>query len=191
MLSGRRFYDSSFLVGLAPDARRAHLVESSGATGGALAAAVAGVCRGVSARIAAGHGFWGSGIVVAPILGPVLGGWLTRDYAGAGLLHQHPGRHRVDRDDEAVHLRSAVPSRRVAASGLLGHRYGSPSGIGALQIVLDKGQQEDWFESNLIVALALISVVTLVALVCTSCDRTTRSSICACSKSGAMPSACF
>jgi DHA2 family multidrug resistance protein len=38
-------------------------------------------------------------------------------------------------------------------------------GIGALQIVLDKGQQEDWFESSFITALAIISIVTLVALV--------------------------
>src|SRR5205823_6266033 len=38
-------------------------------------------------------------------------------------------------------------------------------GIGALQVVLDKGQQEDWFESNLILALAVISAVTLIALV--------------------------
>jgi DHA2 family multidrug resistance protein len=38
-------------------------------------------------------------------------------------------------------------------------------GIGALQFVLDKGQQEDWFESSLITTLALISVVALVALV--------------------------
>jgi len=38
-------------------------------------------------------------------------------------------------------------------------------GIGALQILLDKGQQEDWFESHLIVMLAVISAVTLIALV--------------------------
>jgi DHA2 family multidrug resistance protein len=38
-------------------------------------------------------------------------------------------------------------------------------GIGALQIVLDKGQQEDWFESNVIFALAIISAVCLVALI--------------------------
>src|SRR4029079_17738657 len=37
-------------------------------------------------------------------------------------------------------------------------------GIGALQIVLDKGQQEDWFESNVIVMLAITSAVTLAAL---------------------------
>src|SRR4029078_6668368 len=38
-------------------------------------------------------------------------------------------------------------------------------GIGALQIVLDKGQEEDWFSSNAITILALVSAVTLVALV--------------------------
>ena len=38
-------------------------------------------------------------------------------------------------------------------------------GIGALQIVLDKGQQEDWFASTVITTLAVISAVTLVALV--------------------------
>src|SRR5260370_1669450 len=38
-------------------------------------------------------------------------------------------------------------------------------GIGALQIVLDKGQEEDWFSSTMIATLAIVSAVTLVALV--------------------------
>ena len=38
-------------------------------------------------------------------------------------------------------------------------------GIGALQFVLDKGQEEDWFASRLITTLAILSAVTLVALV--------------------------
>ena len=38
-------------------------------------------------------------------------------------------------------------------------------GIGALQIVLDKGQQEDWFSSTFITSLAILSAVTLIALV--------------------------
>ena len=68
-----------------------------------------------------------------------------------GLLHQPAGRHRVARHDEAVHLRSAVPaaarSRKIDYWGI-----GMLAvGIGALQIVLDKGQEEDWFSSNLIV----------------------------------------
>ena len=38
-------------------------------------------------------------------------------------------------------------------------------GIGALQVVLDKGQQEDWFSSSFITTLAIVSGVTLVALI--------------------------
>ena len=38
-------------------------------------------------------------------------------------------------------------------------------GIGALQFVLDKGQEEDWFASQLITTLAIVAAVTLVALV--------------------------
>src|SRR5205823_12551876 len=38
-------------------------------------------------------------------------------------------------------------------------------GIGALQIVLDKGQHDDWFSSSLITTLALLSAVTLIALI--------------------------
>src|SRR5206468_1710287 len=38
-------------------------------------------------------------------------------------------------------------------------------GIGALQFVLDKGQQEDWFSSNSITALTLLSAVTLIGFI--------------------------
>src|SRR5215203_5176204 len=38
-------------------------------------------------------------------------------------------------------------------------------GIGALQIVLDKGQEDDWFSSRFITTLAILAAVTLVALV--------------------------
>jgi DHA2 family multidrug resistance protein len=38
-------------------------------------------------------------------------------------------------------------------------------GVGALQILLDKGQEDDWFGSSFIVALAAISAISLVSLV--------------------------
>ena len=38
-------------------------------------------------------------------------------------------------------------------------------GIGALQFVLDKGQQEDWFASTMITTLAIISAIGLIALI--------------------------
>ena len=64
-------------------------------------------------------------------------------------------------------------------------------GIGALQFVLDKGQTEDWFESNMIVTLSIVSAVSLIALIyLRAAHRERRSWICACSRTGPMPPAC-
>ena len=69
-------------------------------------------------------GFWGLGIVVAPMLGPGARRLADRQLQLAlGLLHQPPGRHRVDRHDAAVHLRSAVHRAAEARHRLLGHRH--------------------------------------------------------------------
>src|SRR5207342_1664391 len=109
--------------------------------------------------------FWALGIVVAPILGPVLGGWLTDNYSWRWVFYINipVGIASFVMTKlyifDPPYLRSE--SRRVDywGMGML------VVGIGALQIVLDKGQQEDWFESSFITALAIISIVTLVALV--------------------------
>jgi MFS transporter, DHA2 family, multidrug resistance protein len=110
-------------------------------------------------------GFWGLGIVVAPILGPVLGGWLTDSYSWRWVFYINI----------PVGIMSIImikmyifdppylkaESRKVDYWGI-----GMLAvGIGALQFVLDKGQQEDWFSSNLIVALSIVAAVTLVALI--------------------------
>ena len=66
-------------------------------------------------------GFWGLGIVVAPILGPGARRLADRQLQLAlGVLHQHSGRHRVARHDEAVHLRSAVPAAASRARSTTG-----------------------------------------------------------------------
>src|SRR5918911_1476815 len=128
MLSVVGFTAASFLCGLAPTLGSLIFFRIlQGATGGALQPLSQAVLLEAFPPQDRGKamGFLGLGIVVAPILGPVLGGWRTEnrnvDYWGIGML---------------------------------------TVGIGALQIVLDKGQQEDWFESNLIVALAVISATT-------------------------------
>jgi DHA2 family multidrug resistance protein len=109
--------------------------------------------------------FWGLGIVVAPMLGPVLGGWLTDNYSWRWVFYINL----------PVGLASVIMSRMFVFDppylqrgkggidywgiGLLG------VGIGALQIVLDKGQQEDWFGSGLIVTGAAIAAVGLIGFV--------------------------
>ena len=99
-------------------------------------------------------GFWGLGIVVAPILGPVLGGWLTDTYSWRWVFYINlPVGIASLVMTQALHLRSAVPAaakrRKIDywGIGLLA------LWIGSLQIALDLGQERDWFSSPFITAL--------------------------------------
>ncbi|MCB1054763.1 MAG: DHA2 family efflux MFS transporter permease subunit, partial [Acidobacteria bacterium] len=110
-------------------------------------------------------GFWGLGIVVAPMLGPVLGGWLTANYSWRWVFYINVPvgiaalilQELFIFDPPYVHRTSA----RIDwwGIGLLG------LGVGALQIALDKGQEEDWLSSRFITWLLVIAVVGLVAMV--------------------------
>ena len=106
-------------------------------------------------------GFWGLGIVVAPILGPVLGGWLTDAYSWRWIFYING----------PIGIVSFLMIRQFVFDPSYIKR--SPGGIdywgigmlavriGALQFMLDKGQQEDWFDSGLIVILAITACVML------------------------------
>jgi DHA2 family multidrug resistance protein len=106
-------------------------------------------------------GFWGLGIVVAPILGPVLGGWLTDNYSWRWVFYIN-----IPIGVLSVLLTRAwvfdPPYLKRTSRGV---DYWGLSllaiGAGSLQIMLDKGQQEDWFDSHLIVTLAVLAVVGL------------------------------
>ena len=106
-------------------------------------------------------GFWGLGIVVAPILGPVLGGWLTDNYSWRWIFYINipVGVLAVMLTRLWVHdppyLRRAVASIDYWGLALLA------IGAGSLQIMLDKGQEEDWFDSRMIVSLAIAAVIGL------------------------------
>jgi MFS transporter, DHA2 family, multidrug resistance protein len=109
--------------------------------------------------------FWGLGIVVAPMLGPVLGGWITDSYSwrwifyinlpvGIGALTMC----KLFIFDPA-YIKRRSPRVDWWGIGLLA------VGIGALQVMLDKGQEEDWFGSNFITALAVVCAVGLIGFV--------------------------
>jgi DHA2 family multidrug resistance protein len=168
MLSVVGFTTSSFLCGLAPTlpALIAFRV-LQGATGGALQPLSQAVLLEAFPPQDRGKamGFWGLGIVVAPILGPVLGGWLTDTYSWRWVFYINI----------PIGIASIVmtklyifdpPYLRAQSRGVDYWGIGMlVVGIGALQIVLDKGQQEDWFASRFIVGLTIVSAVGLVALV--------------------------
>src|SRR5215471_6413333 len=106
--------------------------------------------------------FWGLGIVVAPMLGPVLGGWITDSYSWRWLFYIN-----LPIGIAAVvmamlfifdppYIRRASKSVDYWGIGYLA------LGIGALQIMLDKGQEEDWFSSHFITVLAICALAGFV-----------------------------
>lgn len=108
---------------------------------------------------------WGLGIVVAPIFGPVLGGWLTDDYSWRWVFYINI----------PVGIAALLLIRRYVFDPPYIRRESSRIdylglilmivGIGALQIALDQGQEEDWFASDWITAMITVAGIALTALV--------------------------
>jgi MFS transporter, DHA2 family, multidrug resistance protein len=168
MLSVVGFTGASFLCGFAPTLGSLIFFRIiQGATGGALQPLSQAVLLEAFPPNERGKamGFWGLGVVVAPILGPVLGGWLTDNYSWRWVFYINI----------PVGVASLVmtkmfifdpPYLRQQSRGVDYWGIGMLAvGIGALQILLDKGQEEDWFQSHMMVALAAIAVVMLTIFV--------------------------
>ena len=109
--------------------------------------------------------FWALGIVVAPMLGPVLGGWLTDNYSWRWVFYIN-----VPIGALAILLTQAFifdpPYLRRERTGIDYWGIGLLAvGMGSLQVMLDKGQEEDWFGSHLIATLAVLAVLALGGLI--------------------------
>jgi MFS transporter, DHA2 family, multidrug resistance protein len=110
-------------------------------------------------------GFWGLGVVAAPILGPVLGGWLTDNYSWRWVFYINVPvgvagivmTRLFVFDPSYLRRRSDVVD--YLGIGLLA------LGISTLQIALDKGQQEDWLESRFIVLMLVTATSTIGAFI--------------------------
>ena len=111
---------------------------------------------------------YGVTAIVAPSIGPTLGGWITDNYTWrwiflmnlpVGLIAMFLVYNLIE--DPPFLSRSTLKGSRMdyLGFGLLA------IGVGCLQIVLDKGQEDDWFGSNFITNLSIVCVVCLVALV--------------------------
>jgi len=108
---------------------------------------------------------WGLGMMLGPILGPILGGWITDNYSWRWIFYINAPFGLL-----AFFLVSAFledppyVKRNVKQIDWWGLSY-LVLGVGCGQIVLDKGEREDWFSSDLIVALTCVSLVSLVLFV--------------------------
>ena len=105
-----------------------------------------------------------------------------------GVLHQPAGRHRVDHHDEDVHLRSAVPAARDARRSTTGASACSSSASARCSTCSTRGRRTTGLPPRHDHDAGDRVGVTLVVLVVHELDdRASRSSICACSRSAAMP----
>ena len=109
--------------------------------------------------------FWAVCIVAAPILGPVVGGWLTDTYSWRWIFYINIPIGIISLVMSKMFIFDP-PYLQKKSQGIDYWGIGMLAvGMAALQIMLDKGQQEDWFTSNFITVLAVIAAVLLLSFV--------------------------
>jgi DHA2 family multidrug resistance protein len=156
---------ASFLCGIAPTLMSLIVFRLlQGICGGALAPLSQAVLLEAFPPESRGKamGFWGLGIVVAPVLGPVFGGWLTDSYSWRWVFYINlpVGIISVLMVQAFVFDPSYIKRSKAAVDwwgiGMLA------IWIGALQIAFDKGQELDWFSSSFVNGLLAVAVIFLV-----------------------------
>ena len=108
---------------------------------------------------------WALGIVAAPILGPTLGGWLTDTYSWRWVFYINLPIGLLSLVMISLFIYDPPYIRRGSMRVDLWGLGMLAVGMAALQIMLDKGQEEDWFGSHFIVTLAVIAGTVLPAFV--------------------------
>ena len=116
----------------------------------------------------AAFGFWGMIVIIAPVVGPILGGYITEEYSWPWIFY--------------INVPIGIFSALVVWNFLKGHDtpivrhpidwfglFLLSVGVGCLQIMLDKGKDLDWFESPVIISLTITSAIALIYFVIWTC----------------------
>ncbi len=107
---------------------------------------------------------FGMGAMLGPIVGPLLGGWITDTMSWRWIFYINIpiGIFAIILNVLVIEDPSYMQRQKMKIDywGLLFLSVG----LGALQFMLDKGENEDWFSSNLILSLGVISFVSLILL---------------------------
>ncbi len=162
------FTFASFLCGAAPNlAALVFFRIVQGAAGGALIPMSQAILLESFPHEQQGlaNAIFGVGVMFGPIIGPIMGGWLTDTLSWRWIFYIN-----IPVGLVAVLMVNACvfdppylkrPRERIDYWGLLLLTVG----IGALQIVLDKGQRDDWFSSPFIVLCTILSAGSLALLI--------------------------
>ena len=164
MLSVTGFTIASILCGLAPSLPTLVLFRVlQGAAGGVLQPTTRAIMLEAFPREERGHAmaFWGVGIVIAPIVAPMLGGWLTTDYSWRWIFFINLPISLLGLFLVWTYVFDPPYIRRTSTRIDYWGMGFLAIGIAALQIVFDKGQEDDWFASHFIVAMAIIALIGL------------------------------
>jgi MFS transporter, DHA2 family, multidrug resistance protein len=165
------FTASSFLCGIAPSLGLLLLFRVlQGAFGGGLqpmAQAILGDSFPPAKRGLA-FALYGITTICAPAIGPTMGGWITDNYSWRWIFYINlpVGALALLLVSQLVEDPPYLARLKKRRSGFdyIGFSF-LTVGVGALQIALDKGQEDDWFGSHFITTLVAVAVVGLVSLV--------------------------
>ncbi len=108
---------------------------------------------------------YGMGVVLAPAMGPIVGGWLTDHFGWPWIFYINVpvsilGMFLIGTFvNDPSYLRRGIKKIDWGGIGILA------VALTGMQVILERGQSENWFESNLIITGTIITVVAIMALV--------------------------
>jgi DHA2 family multidrug resistance protein len=110
-------------------------------------------------------GIFGMGIVLAPAIGPTLGGWITDQYSWpwiffinvpVGIINLLMVQRIIEDPVYLQRTKSAIDFTGLAFM---------IAGLGAFQLMLEEGERNDWFESAFIVRLAIVATIGMILFI--------------------------
>jgi DHA2 family multidrug resistance protein len=115
---------------------------------------------------------FGVAVVVAPVIGPTLGGWLSDNFSwhwcflinGPVGIFAFALVYFLVQEPEALRDKREDMRRKGIRFDLVGFALVATF-LGALELVLDRGQTEDWFDSTFIIVTSIICVAALIAAI--------------------------
>jgi DHA2 family multidrug resistance protein len=165
------FTISSFMCGLAPNLATLIVCRIlQGVGGGGLQPSEQAILADTFPPAKRGMAFavYGIAVVTAPAIGPTLGGWITDNFSWRWIffINIPVGILSILLTSRLIQDPPYFKRRKLHETSIDYVGLGFVAlGLGTLQVILDKGQREDWFESNFIVYLSVICVASLIFVV--------------------------